>query len=419
MLTSVFLIAGELSADRYGAALLTALRERIPGLRAEALGGPRLAEAGATLAHDTSEWGAIGVAEALRRAPGVLLAQSALKRRLKRHPPDLLLPLDFGAFNVPTARYARRHGIPVCYLIPPGSWRPDGGRVSPRLAECADVFLTPFQPSERRLREARLEAYWMGHPLLDFAPLAADRAALSARLGLPSTGPVIGLLPGSRVQELRHLWPAMLHAAIRLKEEGVNAAFVTPLARGLAGDRVLAPMLRAMGWADGPPAADGQSVTYSGPVPVTLTNARALDTLAVADAAMICSGTATLEAAIVGCPMVIGYRGGGASSLEYLLRKAVVPEHIGLPNLLLRRRLCPELLQEACSPERLASEITSLLAPSPARAAQLAGFTELRGHLGERGVIGRWADFIVSRWHTAASAPPASAEGRSPAGGRP
>jgi lipid-A-disaccharide synthase len=137
---------------------------------------------------------------------------------------------------------------------------------------------------------------------------------------------------------------------------------------------------------------------YEGAVPLTVVERRATECLALADAALVCSGTATLEAALVGCPMVIAYRGAGLTVLEYVLRKSIVPEHIGLPNLLLNRRLCPELIQKDCTPERLADEALAVLGPGFQREAQLDGFRELRSSLGEPGVISRWADFIVERW---------------------
>ena len=124
----------------------------------------------------------------------------------------------------------------------------------------------------------------------------------------------------------------------------------------------------------------------------------AIEALAASDAALVCSGTATLEAALVDCPMIIGYRGGSATVLEYFLRRSIVPKYIGLPNLLLDRSLCPELLHETCTPERLAEEALPLLTKGASRASQLEGFYALRSRLGQPGVIERWADFIADRW---------------------
>jgi lipid-A-disaccharide synthase len=406
MIRSLFLVAGELSSDRYAARLAAELRGRLPDLRIEAVGGPNLRAAGIPLFRDSSGWSAIGVAEAVRRLPSIWRGHRALKGRLKADPPDLLVLLDFGAFNVPTGNYARGLGIPVAYAIPPGSWRPDGGRVSPRLATCADAFLTPFQPSEGVLRGAGLDAHWLGHPLLDFISDPTESAGLKAALGL--NGPTLAMLPGSRGQELASLAPVMLRAAALLGDRVDGLNLVLPLAPSLKRMGLEArledqewKLVSGSGSHDSRPSEIGGGLSfrrYEGAVPLTVLDGKAVDALSLAAAAMVCSGTATLEAALVGCPMVIGYRGGGATSLEYLVRKAVVPKYIGLPNLLLDKPLCPELIQESCTPERLAEEVIPLLTGGAERTVQLEGFGRLRTRLGEPGVIARWADFIVNRW---------------------
>ncbi|MBW3621866.1 MAG: hypothetical protein KY468_00475 [Armatimonadetes bacterium] len=406
MLRSLFIIAGELSSDRYAARLVTELRERIPGLRVEAVGGPNLKAAGVPLFRDSSQWSAIGIAEAFRRILPIWTGHRAVKRRLKADPPDLLVLLDFGAFNVPTGNFARRWGIPVVYAVPPGSWRPDGGRVSAKLAACADGFLTPFEPSERTLRAAGLDAHWMGHPLLDFLPDAADREGIRRRLDSGQNGPVVAILPGSRGQELQHLAPVMLDTAKRMAGNVAGLRFVIPRATSLKRDR-FEQLLQEHGWAaaGSPETLSAEAMPeataiqeYAGPAPLYVLEGRAIEALAAADAAMICSGTATLEAALVGCPMVISYHGGSSMALEYMIRKAVVPKYIGLPNLLLDRELCPELIHENCTPERLEERLMPLLDGGEARRAQQEGFEQLRTRLGEPGVISRWADFIAGRW---------------------
>jgi lipid-A-disaccharide synthase len=398
MIRSVFFIAGELSADRYAAALLAALRDRLPEICADAIGGPHLQAAGVSLFRDSSRWGAIGVAEVIKRIPPIYAGQKALQRRLRKDPPDLLLPLDFGAFNVPTADFAHNAlGIPTCYAIPPGSWKPDGGRVSPRLSGCADLFLTPFRPSEQVLKASGLNAHFLGHPLLDFLPRQENLVAMREAMDLSPNAPTLALLPGSRGQELRYLTPTLLEGAKRLAGERSGLQGVVPLAPSLSVAAFEA-VLRRHGWE---PVLDANfpntpSVRrFDGPMPLVVLKGRALDALAVSDAAFVCSGTATLEAALVNCPMIIGYRGGGATLMEYAMRKSIVPDSIGLPNIMLGRKICPELIQDACTPETLAELALPLLEEGPSRSDQKNGFQELRGQLGEPGVINRWADLIV------------------------
>ena len=199
-------IAGEASGDLFGAELTGALRTLHPDVEAFGLGGPRMRRAGVRILRDTGAWGAIGVVNALRVLPRALEAYQALKRHLRHSPPDVLVPIDFGAFNVRAGRFARSLGIPVYYFIAPGSWRKTGP-VSPELLQSADRFLSQLPWHAERLRAAGASADFFGHPLVDLARPSVPPQALRREWGVREGEAVVCILPGSRRHEVEHTCP--------------------------------------------------------------------------------------------------------------------------------------------------------------------------------------------------------------------
>lgn len=364
MRRSVCILAGEASGDLYGADLAASLQSQFPELSLYGVGGLRMQAAGVQLIADSRAWGAIGVVESLKVAPRVYLAFQRVKRFLRRTPPDLLIPIDFGAFNIPLCRYAKTRGIPVLYYIPPGSWRRDRqGRDLPR---CADRVLTPFSWSAEQLRAMGADAHWVPHPLLRLARPSETKEAFCERLGLDPYRPIVALLPGSRHHEVRALTPLYARVAEAVYARLPEVQFALSVAPHFCPDK-----LHAL-WSEG-------SLQW---VP---TETRSVwNLLAHADAAIVCSGTATLEAALLETPMLIVYRGDWLMNAEYRLRRRRLNlRWIGLPNLILERDVCPEFIQEAASPERLARALIPLLRDEAVRQQQLAAFREIRRVLGE------------------------------------
>jgi len=360
----VWIVAGEASGDLYGADLARHLQVKHPALELFGVGGARMQQAGVQLLADSRNWGAIGIVESLRVLPGVLRAFGRLKRHLQRKRPDLLIPIDFGAFNVPLARWAKGQGIQVCYYMPPGSWRRDGqGRDLPAVA---DWILTPFAWSAQMLQAMGANAVRIRHPLLRLAHPSMPENAFCERLGLDPYRPIVALLPGSRRHEIVAHVPLYARVAELVNAHLPEVQFVLSVPPGVSTEWVHHL------WAEGSPH---WVPTETRPV---------WDMLAYADAALICSGTATLEAALLGTPMLIVYRGSSLMNLEYRLRRRHLALHsIGLPNLLLERAVCPEFIQDAASPSQLTHHLLGLVKQDKNYRCQKEAFSQIRNLLGE------------------------------------
>jgi lipid-A-disaccharide synthase len=361
------LVAGEASGDLHGAALVRALRARRPDLEVAGIGGAELRRAGMRTVVDASHVATMGFSEAFGSLGRLVSAYRAVVALLDRERPDLVVLIDYPEFNLMVARQAKRRGIPVFYFIGPQVWAWRRGRVRKirrRVDRMGLVF--PFEPA--LYNDGREIAAFIGHPLLDAARATRPRAETRRRYGLDPERPLLALLPGSRQKEIGYLLEPMRAAAEILAGERWQAALA--LAPGLAEEEV---------------AALG-----SGSAAIALVRADTYNLLAAADAAIVASGTATLESALLGCPMVIVYR---MARLTYWLARLLVRvKWIGMPNILLDRAVFPELIQDEVRGETLAAAVRSL----GARREELAGaLAEVRARLGEPGAAERAADMAL------------------------
>jgi lipid-A-disaccharide synthase len=412
--------AGELSGDLQGAALVRAVRELRPEIRFWGMGGQHMRAAGVELAFDSTRWGAMGIFESLKLAPRLLWVLGRIRGKLVARSPGGVVLIDYGAFNARVGAFARRRGMPVFYYFPPGSWQ-RGMRPAERLAQFVDAAATPFPWSAENLRAVGVDAHFVGHPLLDLARPARNREQFCRDHGLDPCRPTVCYLPGSRLHEVRYNWPAMREAArlISAQKPGTQHVVVQATSVAGVGRWALGVGRWALGVGDDdgrPNTDDGPQVTASSPTPNAqrltpdrlVVTSSVYDALGASDVAVTKSGTVTLEAAILGVPMVILYRGSWIQELEYRLWHRKRIKFIGMPNILAERRICPELIQEQASPEALASAALEWL-NDPERAAEtrreLAAVTAL---LGQPGAIQRTARLILS-WaapSTAAATPP-------------
>jgi lipid-A-disaccharide synthase len=364
---AIMLSAGEASGDLHGGTLCRALRELSPGLRLVGMGGAHMAAAGMEVIVDPTGQAAVGTSEAIGRVPTLYRAYRALGRRLLADRPRALVLIDFPEFNLRLARRARRAGVPVVYFIPPQLWAWRAGRVrqmARRVTRVLAVF--PFEPP--LYARARVPVTFVGHPLLDVLPLDLTRDEARRRLGADPGHSLIGLLPGSRPGEIARLLPPMLDAVRRLAAADGRRRFALGLAPTVAREQVTTIL------SQGGPGAPT----------IELVSGRTYEVMAAADTLLIASGTATLEAALLGAPMVICYR---VSRLTELLARALTRvQWIGLPNLVSGRAVVPELIQGEVTGARLAQEATRLLDHPVAATAQRAAFKDLRARLGEPGV---------------------------------
>ena len=374
---SILLSAGEASGDLHGATLCRALREIHPGVRLIGMGGPRMAAAGMELVADVSGHAVVGTSEALGRIPRLYRAYRLLKARLIEERPRALVVIDFPEFNLRLARIARRAGVPVVYFIPPQLWAWRRGRIRQMARRVSRVLaVLPFE--EKLYQDAGVPVDFVGHPLLDVLPLDLDRAEARRRLGVDPVESLIGLLPGSRREEVERLLPPMLVAAKRLSAAGVARRF----ALGLAPTVDVAAVGRLV-----------KAALDEGGPRVDVVERRTYEVMAAADVVLISSGTATLEAALLRAPMVVCYRVSRVTeAVVWLLVKV---RWCSLPNLIANRGVVPEVLQDELTGQRLAAEALRLIEDPAAAGAQRAAFEQVRAQLGAPGVGRRAAQAVI------------------------
>jgi lipid-A-disaccharide synthase len=357
----VFLSAGEPSGDLHGGPVVAALRTRVPGIAIDALGGARVAAAGASVRFPLERFSAFGLVEVLGSIPAHLRVLRTLTREFRAGLYDLALLIDYPGFNVRVAEAAHRHGVKVLYYIAPQlwAWRPGRAR---RLARAVDrlAAVLPFEPAF--FARHGIKAEYVGHPLLDRAPLPTRLEARRA-LGIGPDERVLGLFPGSRSQETGRLWVPFRDAARELLRTG-------------RCDRVIVAGTPAGSY----PGADSFLMHRGDPSLV----------FAAPDAALAKSGTTTLEAALADLPMVVAYRVHPLTSL--LIRRLITVPWISLVNLVAEAPVVEELIQEAVTAERMAEAVAPLLDPDhPRTRTQREGLQKVRDRLNGGGAAGRVA----------------------------
>ncbi len=376
MSPSLFLVAGEVSGDIYGADLIAALRRRRPDLTLFAVGGPRMEAAGAQRVLNSEEWGLVGWLEALPRVPAFLRRRAEVTRAVGTIDPAAIVLIDFPGFNLSLAR--RFAGTrPVAYFMPPMVSTRRGDRAG-RIARLGLRLLAAFPFEAEAYRRAGADVVFIGHPALDRVRPSPDRAAVRARLGMTPEAPVVALLPGSRRQELgRHL-PTMIDALARVRRRYPQLRAVLPVAA-----RLFHPVVERLVAGAAVPVALVAGGTQEG-----------YDALSASDFAVVASGTATLEAMCLGLPMVVVYR-ISALNAWYARRFVAAVSTAALPSLLAGRPVVPELLQEAFTAESLAATVSDWLGDPAGRSALSAELLSLRGRLGEGGAAERAAGEIL------------------------
>jgi len=380
----VMLSAGEASGDLHGGALAAALRKLAPEARLFGMGGERMAAAGVELLADAREMAVVGITEAVRQVPRARRTLARLRSALRAQRPDVLVTIDYPEFNLKLAATARDAGIPVVYFVPPQIWAWRAGRI--RVIRERVTLVLAVLPFERALyRQAGVSVEFVGHPIADALVGAPSRADARRRLGFIDGDLVVGLLPGSRPHEIARLTPIIRDAAATLASRHSNARFVLALAPTVT-------------------AADVTAHLHASPRIDVVPDAHAV--MRASDLLLATSGTATLEAALLGTPMVVIYR---FSWLSQMVGHAVLRiPWISLPNIILGRSVIPELfLRREVTAERVAASALGLIETPGALEAQRSAFRELAAEIGEPGVAQRAATRVLS----VIGAPPGRAEG--------
>jgi lipid-A-disaccharide synthase len=373
--SKILISAGEASSDMYAARLAVALRERTGG-QLFGMGGPRMAEAGVEVILDYHEVAVVGITEVLHKIPTVVRVQNRLAGEAAKRGASLAILVDSPGTHLGVARRLKQRGIPVGYFIGPQvwAWRAGRVRVVKRLVNRM-VVIFPFE--EKIYRDAGVPVNFVGHPLVDVVRPTMTRTEFAARYGLDAARPIVTLLPGSRRSEIEQNYPAIIEACERLRHGGGAAA-------GVQFVHAAAPNLQAELFAP-----------YSRPgLDLTRVEGATYDALAAADCAIVASGTATVEAALLGTPMVVVYRVNRVTAA--IVRRMIRTPFIGMVNLIAGRRVVPELIQDAFTPEAVEAEVRKLLESESARAEAKAGLAEVRAKLGPGGAIERAAGVFAA-----------------------
>jgi len=372
MAAQILISAGEPSGEMYAAQLAAALQARA-GAHLFGLGGPRMRDAGVELLADSSEVAVVGISEVMRRLPAVWRTYRQLADEAARRKPDLAILVDFPDFNLRLARRLHAHGVRIVYFISPQvwAWRPGRVHLMKRLVERV-ICIFPFE--EKFYREAGIPVDFVGHPLVDSVRPRMTRAQLCEQFGFSPSDPLIALLPGSRPSELAHNFPTILDGCRELMQ----------LQRGNCNLMIgVAPSL-----------TESELARYARPdLWLYLAAGRTYDALAAADVAIVASGTATVEAALLQAPMVVVYR--VSATTAFIARRMVHTPHFAMVNLIAGRRVVPELIQEDFTPAAVAREAHRLLTDNAAREQMKRNLAEVRAKLGPGGAIERAAEIIA------------------------
>jgi len=386
---TLFIIAGETSGDLHGASLARAIRQRESSVSLLGLGGPRMREAGVEVVHDVTEHAVVGFSEVIRSLRAVHKVFVEMVRLLDQRRPDAVVLIDYPEFNLRFARKAHKRGIPVVYYISPQVWAWRQGRVR-TIARHVDRLLVilPFEPSF--YARHGIKATFVGHPLLDVLSDYRHDRRFTAELGLADERPLIGILPGSRQREIQHLLPTMLAAAEDIDRQLEGIAVAIPPAPSI-------------------PAEQYESWPTLTELPLHMFPGRTYEVMAAADLLLVASGTTTLEAAIIGTPMIVIYK---LSAPSWLIARLLVGDvrYCSLVNLVADREVVPELLQRQANPENIARTAVALCRHGGLERMAQELATDVRARLGEPGASGRAADEILSLLRESPGANPTGAE---------
>jgi lipid-A-disaccharide synthase len=367
----ILISAGEASSDMYAARLVTALRERTHA-RFFGMGGPRMAEAGVELIADYHEVAVVGIAEVLHKIPTVIGVQNRLKREAERRKAALAILVDSPGTHLGVARRMKQIGVPVGYFIGPQVWAWRAGRVrivKRRVNQMVVIF--PFE--EKIYRDAGVPVTFVGHPLVEVVKPSLTRAEFAALHNLDANKRIVTILPGSRPSEIRHNYGRILEACERLQRTHSKIQFVLAAAPHLTSDFFSSYASSAA------EIKQGRGSTY--------------DALAAADCAIVASGTATIEAALLGTPLVVIYRVRPLSA--FILRRMIRTPFFSMVNLIAGRRVVAELIQDDFTPEAVESEVRRLLDSPRTTVEMRANLAEVRAKLGPGGAIERAADIFA------------------------
>jgi lipid-A-disaccharide synthase len=370
----VMILAGEVSGDSHAAEFVEVLRQRRPDVRVSGMGGAAMQQAGVDVFFDSSIIAVVGLIEVIRHWGDIKRAMAIVRERMEQTRPDLLVLVDYPEFNLKMAQHARSLGIRVLFYISPQVWAWREHRVH-KIARLVDHMAVIFEFEKKYYEDAGLPVSFVGHPLVDKVHSSAGRDSLRAALGIDADSRVVGLFPGSRRSEISRLLPVLIETAKRMHAREPNLCFLLPVASNLDFDSI---------------SAEAEAAG----VGIRVTRDNIYDVISCCDAVASCSGTVTLEIALLEVPLCVVYR---VSTLSYLiLRRLVRIAHIGLVNIVAQRPVARELLQSEATAHNIAAELFEILDDDDYRARIHEGLQQVRQNLGSGGGAQNMAELVLS-----------------------
>lgn len=369
----VMISAGEASGDLHGASLAAALKSMQPDIELFGMGGANMREAGVDIVYDIADIGVMGFVEILWNLPNFFRLRNTLSRIMDERRPDVLVLIDYGGFHMALAQVAKKKGIPVVYYICPKAWIWGKWRAK-AIAGWVDKVAAIFPFEADIYREAGASVEFVGHPLVDIVHPSMDREEAYRHFRADRNKPLLLLLPGSRYQEVESLLEVMMAAACEVRKQLPDCQFYMPVAPTIPMDKI-------------------ESVVEASGVPVTFTRNSTYNLMQIADCAIAASGTVTLEAALMGLPSVIIYR--VKTSTYWLVRVVANVSHVGLPNIVVGRRILPELIQHEATSANVSAAALRFMTDPAAMAQVKADLQEVRVKLGKPGAVRRVASIVL------------------------
>lgn len=365
---TIMIVAGEPSGDLHASRVASKLNDLAPGIHLIGMGGDLMERSGVSLTFHIRDSAVMGIGEVITAIPAFLKKCRHLKRFIRETKPDALLLVDFAEFNVGLARFAHKLGIPVIYYIPPKAWawRPQRAK---KIARNTTIVASIFPFEATFYRRAGANATFVGHPLVDFAQSNLSREEARRRLNLRENSPVLGLMPGSRRREVDRLLPVMLEVARHIRQSLPDCQFILPIAPSIHPDSL-------------------PNMPF-----VHLVKGNTYDSMKASDLMLIASGTATLEAACLGTPMIVVYK---MSRLSWWVIKSLAAiDRSALPNIIAGREIVPELLQNDAQPSQITPIALKMLQSLEARQSQKEELEKVYAQLGNPGTAERTARIVL------------------------
>ena len=365
----ILIVAGEPSGDERAAELVSAIKAKIPDLHFFGMGGDSLRNAGVEIIVDIKETAIIGILEALKSVKKFLKIKKKLIRCWQERRPVAALLVDFGGFNLRLAKDIKNLGGTVAYYISPQIWASRPGRIK-FVKNYVDMMMVLFDFEKTFYRNSGINAVHVGHPLIDKMGIKADKKRLLHKLGFSPSEKVIGIMPGSRKSEIERMLPVLNDVTDRLVHQGYSQFMV------IAAPNVVRQVTEGI----------------SNPNTKIVTDDK-YSHMAACDFMLITSGTAALEVGYLKIPSIVVYKTSWLTA--FLAKYLIKVEHISLPNILLKREVFPELLQEACNPDSIVNESLAIIEDAERYDTIRDHLSALPQHLGESGAVARAADCFI------------------------